>query len=61
MPDIRYYTVTQEREVKVQANSPIDAAMIANAEFTGHPIREEVEGALIKPIRDRDLIIREDY
>lgn len=34
MPQIRYYVVKQEREVKVTASSPEDAARIATAAFT---------------------------
>lgn len=33
MPEIKYYVVTQEREVQVVANNPIDAARIAQAAF----------------------------
>lgn len=62
MPAIRYYTVTQEREVKVSASSTIDAARIADAIFKGEIDRDDLpEGHLIKEIRDRDLVVREDY
>ena len=33
MPEIRYYVVTQTREVKVTANSPTDAVRLADAAF----------------------------
>ena len=33
MPEIRNYTVTETREVKVVANSPADASRIAAAMF----------------------------
>lgn len=68
MPEIRYYTVTQEREVKVWANSPVDAARIADATFSGLmstgqglPLSEKVPGEVTSSIRDRDLVVREDY
>jgi hypothetical protein len=60
MPEIRYYTVSQEREVKVWANSPIDAAQIADGEFSGYK-PSQVEGGVTSPIRVRDLVVREDY
>lgn len=62
MPEIRYYTVTQERQVKVSANSPVDAARIADAVFHDQTIdTAEVPAQLLTPIRDRDLVVREDY
>lgn len=33
MPEIRHYTVTQTRKVRVSANSAADAAQIASAAF----------------------------
>lgn len=33
MPQIRHYTVTETREVKVVANSPADAVQIAASAF----------------------------
>ena len=62
MPEIRYYTVTQEREVKVSANSPLEASQLGQAAFDG----EIVEGDLaklhiIRPVRQRSLDVREDY
>lgn len=33
MPAIRYFEVTQQRKVKVAANSPYDAVRIAEAAF----------------------------
>lgn len=61
MPEIRYYTVTEEREVKVCATSPIDAARLADADFHGVRITDDVEGATTTPIRVRDITVREDY
>jgi hypothetical protein len=60
LPELRYYTVTQEREVKVSANSPIDAAVLANRVFTDtkHP---EDQINVQTPIRERGLTVREDY
>lgn len=60
MPEIRYYTVTQEREVKVWANSPVDAAVVADAKFNGYAKPSQTEGDATTAVRDRDLIVRED-
>lgn len=63
MPEIRYYTVRQEREVKVQANSPVEAAQIAQRAFDGetYALPEDVWGNPTSAVRDRDLVVREDY
>lgn len=61
MSEMRYYTVTQEREIKVWANNPADAAQVADAKFSGHAKPDGVAGEATTPIRDRDLVIREDY
>lgn len=34
MPEIRHYTVTQTRKVKVMANNPKDAAIVADLAFS---------------------------
>jgi hypothetical protein len=63
MPEIRYFTVTQEREVKVWADSPVEAAKIADAAFSGR-IEEDDQSApshIRSPIRERTLDVREDY
>lgn len=62
MPEIRYYTVTQEREVKITANNPLEAATIADAAFKNEINEGDLAGGhIVKPVRDRDLVIREDY
>lgn len=60
MPEIRYYTVTQERQVKVWANTPFEAALVANAAFQD-VVPGDVPGAVLTPIRDLDIVAREDY
>lgn len=63
MPEIRYYTVTQEREVKVAANSPADAVMIANKAFDGE-LTDSTQlppGRVTTSVRERDISAREDY
>ena len=60
MPEIRYYTVTEEREVKVWANNPIHAARIGDAHFRGAKVIA-VPGATTTPIRVRDIVVREDF
>lgn len=61
MPAIRSYTVTQEREIKVSANSTIEAAKIADAAFKGEVQQEDIPARITSEIRDRDLVVREDY
>jgi len=65
MPELRYYTVTQEREVKVSAESAIDAARIAELAFTdgedGDLMVLELPGRALTPIRTRNIVVREDY
>ena len=71
MPEIRYYTVTQEREVKVAANSAADAVLIADAAFThgqdsNHSVAkgkspEGVWGNTRTEVRVRDISAREEY
>lgn len=34
MPEIRYYTVTQEREIKISASDPVEAAALAKRVFS---------------------------
>lgn len=58
MPEIRYYTIRQLREVKVWANSSVDAAQVANAEFNGHDT--DVAGRVTSPIREVEILVRED-
>jgi hypothetical protein len=61
MPEIRYYTCTQEREVKVWAASPIEAAQFADAAFRNEIQPDDLSAGHIRgPIRDRDLVVRED-
>lgn len=59
MPAIRYYTVTQEREIKVSATSLIEAAQFADAVFKEQTTT--VPANLLTEIRERDLVVREDY
>lgn len=61
MPEMRNYTVTQERTVKLWANSPVEAAWLADAEFKGKELPKDVPGSITAPVRDRDLVVREDY
>lgn len=57
MPEIRYYTIRQIREVKVWANSSVDAAQVADAEFKGHDT--DAAGRVISPIREVEILVRE--
>lgn len=62
MPEIRYYTVTQEREVKVSAKDPLEAAELAHAAFRGDIEKGDIAKVnVLKPVRERSLEVREDY
>lgn len=62
MPANRYYTVTQEREVKISATNVLEAAKIAHAVFSGEVSKSEIPSAgILTEVRDRDLVVREDY
>lgn len=70
MPEVRYYTVTQERQVKVTANSAVDAARIAEDAFENgqHKSEPSVASSGIEGIwgntrsfvRTVDIHVRED-
>lgn len=71
MPEIRHYTVRQVREVKVHANSAVDAARIAAAAFEhGHlgattsvaagKSPDGVWGNTMSRIREIDLHVTEE-
>lgn len=55
------YVVTQEREVKVSATSPVEAAQLANAAFNDE-IREGdlAQTHIVKAVRERSFNVRED-
>lgn len=62
MPDIRYYTVTQTREVKISASSPLEAAEIGDAAFNGEVKEGDLAvGHIVKPVRVRSIDATEDY
>lgn len=60
MPELRYYIVTQEREVKVSATNPTDAAILANRVLSGTKNPEDRINVQIWP-REISVIVREDY
>lgn len=68
MPEIRYYRVTQTREVKVTANSTADAVQIADAAFTNGQKRgvdvidgpANVWGNTTTPVRATDITAYEE-
>lgn len=67
--EMRYYTVIEEREVKVAAKTPIDAALVAAAAFyygqdpqgNAKNIPPDVTGRTTTTIRVRDIVAREEY
>lgn len=69
MPEMRYYTVTQTREVKLVANSMSDAARLGDAAFKGgvrvgdFDIKERPEdvwGNATSDIKELDLNVKRD-
>jgi hypothetical protein len=61
MPEIRYWVVSQTREVKVAANTARDAVLVAEDEFGGQPKPEEIWGDARMPVKTTDIIVREDF
>jgi hypothetical protein len=60
MPKIRYYTVTQTREVKVSADSPTEATILADRLFRGIKKPEDqlhVQSAIV----EIEISARENY
>jgi len=61
MPAIRYYSVTQTREVRVAASTPMTAAMIANDAFkTGQGVSVAGEGGTTSEVRTIDIHVSEE-
>lgn len=61
MPAVRVYTVTQEREVKVRAESPADAVRLGDLAFRG---QAEVSGdspSIVSSEKTISIGAREDY
>lgn len=61
MPTTRYFTVTQERTIKVAAPSPISAAIIATEAFQNEKRVVTEEGRTTSPILETSVSAREDY
>lgn len=62
MPEIRYFTVTQTREVKVDANDPLEAVQIGAAAFKGEINKGDLAwGRIARPVRERSIDATEDY
>jgi hypothetical protein len=61
MPENRYFTVREAREVRVSASNMIDAMKVAQAAFRGedHDFRD-IGGMVRDPVRDVQLDIKED-
>lgn len=57
MPAIRYYSVTQTREVLVVANNSIDALRVASAHLDKEPI-PVIEGAFVETNSEKELEIK---
>lgn len=59
VPELRYYTVTEEREVKVSANNPKDAAVLADSILSGETDPVHQTNVQAWP-RKTTLYVRED-
>lgn len=60
MPEIRHYIVTQERQVKIWANSPEDAAIVGASVFNGTTPVVPVQGGPESQVRDLGIFVKED-
>lgn len=60
MPEVRYFIVEQTRQVKILANSPIDAGRLAQAAFGGQVETTGVTGSILTPVREISLSVEED-
>lgn len=63
MPEIRYYTVRQTREVKVSAEHPLAAASLAQGCFD-NKIKEGDTFSkinIVGAVRERSIEVHEDY
>jgi hypothetical protein len=68
MPPIKKYTVTETREVTVEAQDPLSAAYVAQVEFdppnegvNSLESRAVLNGQATSEVRVKDLEIREAY
>jgi hypothetical protein len=59
--EIRYYTVIEQREMKVAAHNPTQAINLATAVFAGREVNAEEGISILKPIAVRSIEAREDY
>lgn len=58
---MRLYEVTQEREVKVRATTPTEAAIVANDAFNNlNDLPQGIEGGVVGPIRETSVMVREE-
>ena len=60
MPELRYYIVTQERELKVSATNPTDAAILANRVLSDTKNPDDQINVQMWP-RETSINVREDY
>lgn len=60
MPETRYWTVTQEREVQVTGNTPADAIRVAQAAFNDedHDFRD-IGGMVRSKVKETAMDARE--
>lgn len=63
MPSIIKYTARQEREVKVSAENPREAAELASAAFAGDLSKLPPHSGIsvLTPVRELSIEVREEY
>lgn len=61
MPEIRRYVVTQTRETKVSASSPMEAIGLADKQFGGEPLPANEAINILKPVRVLSMDVNEEY
>lgn len=62
MPEVRYFTVSQTREVKVTAKDPLEAVTIGDAALNGEINEGDLAGGhIVKPVKVRSIDATEDY
>lgn len=61
MPESGYYTVTQEREVRISASSPAEAVALADRVFNQEAIvSDQTPGRILSNVRELNIEARRD-
>lgn len=60
MPNMRYFMVTQERQVRIAASTIVEAGLAASKLFAGEELDDVRATAARSPIIDRKLSVEEE-